>query len=197
MFDESTLIKGCIARDKKAWNLFVERFSEIIADAIHKSLRKSSFPSNEHFEDVFHTVFVALLDNDSRKIRQFKWRCKLSSWLYIVAANVTFDYLRKFQNRPELVSLDNARENGISLGEEVSSAEPSAIDILEIEEEKRIIGIIRKRLTNREQLYLKLSNDYELPARKIAAILNITANNVYQLKSVIMTKMKKMAKKII
>ena len=196
MFDERKLIKDCLAKDQNAWDVFVERYSSLITSAIYKSLRRHSLPSRNHVEDIFHDVFLSLLENNSRKIRRFKWRCRLGTWLYTIASHITFDYLRNLKRQPEFISLDKVTKEGISLGDKMSNGKPLPDDILEREEENRIVEKIRKNLTHREQLYLRLSNDYGLPSVKIAAALNTTPNNVYQLKHVVMAKLKRMAKEL-
>jgi len=148
VFDERKLIKDCLAKNENAWDSFVERYSSLITSAIYKSLRRHSLPSKNHVEDIFQNVFLSLFENNSRKIRRFKWGCRLGTWLYTIASHITFDYLRKQKKTPELISLNGITHDGVSLGDKVPNGKPLPDDILERVEENRIVEKIRKNLTH-------------------------------------------------
>lgn len=90
---EVKLLERCIKQDKNAWDVFVEKYSRIISHSIVHTLRIYSFPiENQIVEDLFNTVFLSLLEDNCRKLRQFKWKCKLSSWLHLIAVRATIDF---------------------------------------------------------------------------------------------------------
>ena len=41
--DENTLLEKCLAQDKKAWDIFVERYNRLIYKSIVQTLKKYSF----------------------------------------------------------------------------------------------------------------------------------------------------------
>ena len=63
MYNSDTkLIKACLAQDKEAWDMFVEKYSRLICHAIVNTLKKYSIaPENQVVDDLFHTVFLSLI----------------------------------------------------------------------------------------------------------------------------------------
>ena len=114
MYNSDTkLIKACLAQDKVAWDMFVEKYSRLICHAIVNTLKKySTAPENQMVDDLFHTVFLSLIEKNYKKLRQFQWKCKLSSWLHIIAVRTTIDYLRK---QSKHLSLNGETQEEISL----------------------------------------------------------------------------------
>ena len=91
--DEKKLLEKCLAQDKSAWDGFVDLYSGVISHAIVKTLKRYSFPlENQIVDDLFQTVFLSLIDNNCKKLRQFEWKCKLSSWLHTIAVRITIDF---------------------------------------------------------------------------------------------------------
>ena len=193
--DEKKLLERCLTKDKKAWDTFVERYNNLISHAILKTLEKYSFaPASQVVPDLFHTVFLSLIDDNCKKLRQFKEKCRLSSWLHIIAVRVTIDFLRKQSVPP---SLNGKTTEEISLREGVTNGNPLPDSLIELKEEKKIFQEIKKALTSKERLFVELCYSHELSPTKIAGILNTTENNVYQLKSRVREKMRKIAEQLL
>lgn len=97
--DDFDLIERCVSRaDEGAWESFVRKYSRLIWSAVHKTFRSSSFSyAREDAEDAYSGIFLSLLEDDFRRLRQFKSRnaCSLSTYLTVVAVNHTIDYLRR------------------------------------------------------------------------------------------------------
>lgn len=92
--DEAELIVRCINKDKKAWDIFVERYAKLIYWAIKKRFSASSFSFNEYdVQNVFQEVFLTLLEND--KLAQIKDTKLISGWLVMVASNKAIDFMRE------------------------------------------------------------------------------------------------------
>lgn len=193
--DESKLLKGCLSQDKKSWDIFVKRYNRLISHAIVQTLnRYASTPENHIVDDLFHTVFLSLIEDSCKKLRQFRWKCKLSSWLHIIAVRVTIDYLRKQLEHP---SLNGETTEEKSLKETMTNGNPLPGELIELKEEKRIFEQIKSALISRERLFVELYYSRELSPTEIAKILNTTENNIYQLKSTVREKMKKMVEKLL
>ena len=94
--DDNSLLERCLAQDKKAWDVFVDRYNRLIYNAIVQTLNKYSFAiENQIVDDLFQTVFLSLIEYNYKKLRQFQGKCKLSSWLHIIAVRITINFLRK------------------------------------------------------------------------------------------------------
>jgi len=193
--DEKGLLKRCLAQDKKGWDIFVEQYAPLISHAIIQTLQKYLFvQTSQVVSDLFNTVFLSIMENNCKKLRQFQWKCSLSSWLHLIAVSVTVDYLRK---QPEHISLNRKTGSDGELQDEIPDGSPLPDRVLELEEEERLFLQIKKELTSKERFFVELCYTRELPPTKIARILNITENNVYQLKNRVREKMKKIAGRLL
>jgi len=193
--DENTLLEKCLAQDKKAWDVFVERYNRLVYKAIVQTLRKYSVASeNQIVEDLFQTVFLSLIEYNYRKLRQFQGKCKLSGWLHIIAVRITIDFLRK---KSIHLSLNGETEQEKSIKERITNGNPLSDELIDQEEEKMIFNKVKNELNAREQLFVELYYSRELSSAKVAKIMNVTPNNVYQLKSRVREKMKEIVKNLL
>ncbi len=63
MSGDTKLIIACLAKDKQAWDIFVDKYSRLICHAIVITLKKhSTAPENQVVDDLFHTVFLSLIE---------------------------------------------------------------------------------------------------------------------------------------
>ena len=192
--DESELLKGCLSHDKKSWDIFVETYIRLISNAILRTLnRYSPAPETWLVDDLTHSVFLSLIENNYKKLRQFQWKCKLSSWLHTIAARATIDHLRKQQDH---ASLNGDDEEGKSLKESIPNGRSLPSEVLELKEEKEIFEQVKKTLTPRERLFVELYYIQELSHPEIARIMNTTKNNSYQLRSSVEAKMKELVERV-
>lgn len=193
--DEKLLLEKCLARDKRAWDTFVEEYSRFISQAIIRTLnRYSSTPDDQTVDDLFQTLFLSLIANNFKKLRQFRHKCRLSTWLHTMAVRITIDHLRK---QSEHLSLDGLADGEKPLKDSLRNGNPLPSEILELNEEKRIFEQIKETLTARERLFVELFYQRELPPEKIARIMNTSTNNVYQMKSLVRRKMKKVVERFL
>jgi RNA polymerase sigma-70 factor (ECF subfamily) len=92
--NEAQLIKSCIRKERKAWNIFVQKYSRLIYWAIRRRLNISSFEYNDDdVHNIFQEVFISILEgNKLGDIKDVKF---LPGWLAMVASNKTVDFLRE------------------------------------------------------------------------------------------------------
>ncbi len=181
--DEKRLLAHCLKGDKAAWDTFLERYAGLIFHAITGTLEKYSFVSKDQVsEDLFQRVLLSLMESRCKKLRQFRWRCKFSTWLYTVAVRMTIDHVKKEDPGPPANN---------HVWASIPDGGPLPDKMVEMKEENIVFEKIKEALNPREQLFLKLCYDQELPVAEIAKILHITENNVYQLKRRVTLKMKR------
>jgi len=191
--DDNSLLEKCLAQEKKAWDSFVDRYNRLIYKSIVQTLKKYSFTiENQIVDDLFQTVFLSLVEFNCKKLRQYKGKCKLSSWLHIIAVRITIDFLRKQSIH---CSLNGETKEEKSIKESIANGNPLPDELIDQEEEKMIFNKIISKLNTREQLFVELYYSRELPSAKVGRIMNITPNNVYQIKSRVREKMKTIVEK--
>lgn len=92
--DEAEIIRRCLNKDKKAWNIFIKKYSRLVYWAIRKRLAVSGFTYNEaDIEDIFQEVFLTLFKGN--KLSQLKNAKFLPGWLSMTASNKTVDFMRQ------------------------------------------------------------------------------------------------------
>ena len=193
--NEKRLLEKCLAHDKGAWDTFVEAYSSLISQAVIRTLNRYSAPADRQIvEDLFQTIFLSLIADNFKKLNQFRHKCKLSTWLYTVAARVTIDHLRK---QTEHLSLNGQRNEEKPLKETLTNGNPGPGEVLERKEEKEIFEQIKETLTARERLFVELFYHRELHPDKIARIMNTNKNNVYQMKNLVRKKMQKIVNRFL
>ncbi|MCK4912487.1 MAG: sigma-70 family RNA polymerase sigma factor [Candidatus Omnitrophica bacterium] len=88
------ILEGCLNRDKKSWDIFVQKYSRLIYWAIRKRLVASNFKFNQdNIDCIFQEVFVSILNGG--KLSQIKDIKTIASWLAVIASNKTVDFMRR------------------------------------------------------------------------------------------------------
>ena len=150
---DSELIKRCTKKDKKAWSLFIDRYSRLIYWAIRKRLTRSGFYHDEaDVEDIFQEVMLAILKGD--KLLQLKDLKYLPGWLSIAASNKTVDYMR----------------------EKLSSKQGLVVDIPEFIDDTFAHGLLEKDTISLIKEVIKALSDKE----RIVISLNILENRTHK-----------------
>ncbi len=90
-------LEACIRGDKKAWDVFVDRWAGVIHAAVQRAFKsRRSFVDRADVEDTVQDVFVRLLKDGCRLLKTYDPnRASLSTWLTLVARSVAIDRLRK------------------------------------------------------------------------------------------------------
>ena len=81
---EKTLLAGCLRGDKSAWDAFVQQYSALVYHTIRKTLTLHHADRRDDvMEDLAQELFVSLLGDRCKKLRQFRGDrgCSVASWL--------------------------------------------------------------------------------------------------------------------
>ncbi|MBL7085122.1 MAG: sigma-70 family RNA polymerase sigma factor [Candidatus Omnitrophica bacterium] len=91
--NELELINRCLKKEKKAWDIFVQKYSRLIYWAIKKRLVASSFRfDQDDVNCIFQEVFLLILAEDN--LQQLKDVKTVSGWLAAIASNKALDFMR-------------------------------------------------------------------------------------------------------
>lgn len=91
-------MQRCIAREPRAWQEFVDRFVGLVLHVIdHTAQARSLALPQEDREDLVAEVFVVLLQDDFRVLRQFRGDSSLATYLTVVARRVVLRQLARQQ----------------------------------------------------------------------------------------------------
>jgi RNA polymerase sigma-70 factor, ECF subfamily len=98
---DAALVRRCVAREPAAWDEFVHRHVPVLSSCVRRVLGLSGAAD---VEDVLQAVFLKLWDDDCRRLRTFRGRSRLSTWLVVLARREALDRVRARRSRRETVS---------------------------------------------------------------------------------------------
>lgn len=193
---EQDLVSSCIEGDKQAWDTFVEKYTNLIYHTSRRVLDRYYVDYlYSELEDIHNGIFLALIENSYKKLRQFQGLngCSVSSWLVTVATNYTLNFLR---DRKDAVSLDaSPADDTNSLIDTITDEGPTVFDILAESEQYQLLRELMESLNPKEKLFLKYFYEDDLPPEEIASLMSVSVSTIYSTKSRIIDKLRTMAKK--
>ncbi|MBI4848908.1 MAG: sigma-70 family RNA polymerase sigma factor [Nitrospirae bacterium] len=190
------LLNLCINGDKDTWDLFVEKYTDLVYHAIHKTL-KMYCPNflYQDLEDIHNSIFLSLIENDYRRLRQYQGinGCTVASWLMVIATNSTLNFIKR--NKISISLDDPSGDDQKNSKDIVQDLQPSVIDRISESEQSELLRELIEGLNPDDKLFLKYCFEDELQPEEIAKIMNISVSAIYSRKSRIIDKLRKIAKK--
>ena len=189
--DDFSLLTKCIDGEQEAWDIFVKRYSKLVYHSILHTFKFHSFSSGEgEVEDIYNSIFLSLIENDYKKLRQFEGRggCSLSSWIRLISVRGTIDFLRGRKNH---LSLDEENETARPLIETLSDDNDSAEKKIERFETEQALRNAIDELPVSDKFFITLYYEKELSDEETAGIMNVSVNTIYSKKNRIREKIKK------
>ena len=178
------IIEGCLNKDKKSWDIFVEKYSKLIYWAIRKRLSASSFKfSQDDIDYIFQEVFLLILQGD--KLGQLKDIKTIASWLVVVASNKTVDFIRRKIKENEKLVVDIPVLKDDKFEEELHKR-----DLL------NVLGNIIDTLPNKEKIVISFNIIEGRTHKEIAEITAMPVNTVSTIIARTKEKVKKGLEKI-
>lgn len=178
---DKQLVAGCIKGDASAQERFVRQFSNLVYAAILGVVKAKTVVLSQHdIEDLHSTVFLRLFEHRCRKLGQFKGKngCSLASWIRMISVRAVLDHLRRRKDAmarsDRLVSMDAIAE--------VSSHAPSPLSRLAEAEQARLMEMGLRRLSDRDQLMIRMHCLEGCSLKQMAEVLNVSSGNVHSVK---------------
>ncbi len=190
---EKELIHKCIQGNSESWQLFIKQYTALVYYVIQKVIRsKDFFASPEDIDDLHNDIFLSIMDKNGHKLRLYEGKngCSVSTWIRVIAARATIDYMRR---KKESVSFsDDRTERETGQKEAFSNV---FLKVLEDEEQRSALKDLIKSLAPRDQLFMRLFYYDEVPPREIARVFNYTTSAVYSRGNFLREKLKKALEK--
>jgi RNA polymerase sigma factor (sigma-70 family) len=183
---EKTLIGGCLRSEKAAWDSFVQQYSNLVYHTIKKTLSLyHAEPHADLVEDLYQEFFVSLLRNECKKLKQFRGAhdCSLASWLRLLTARLTIDFLRQ-----------QAPPSGEVAGAMFRHGPDPAEPLLNKQQETLLNQAIQT-LSPRDRILLDLCYRQALASEQIAALLKTSVSAVYTQKSRVLEKIREVLRR--
>jgi len=158
----NALIEGCIRREEKAWERFIEQFSGLLYYSAQERLKRSGIAfSLTDIEDIVQVVFLDIWEKEI--LNKIEKRDSIKAWLSIMAQTRAISYMRKKKER--LLR----KEELFRVGD--IKVEPLK-DMMEQLEEKM------EGFNARQKIILKWSIVYKKRHREIAGFMRLPVNTV-------------------
>jgi len=158
--------------DKPTWDRFVTHAAPVLRGVVRRSLVRARAES--HVSDVLQDIFLRLCRDDFRLLKTFDARrAGLSTWLGVVAASASIDFLRR--QRLDTVAMDDVAEA------DLGSVQQAPMRPLELPPEI---------LPPRQALILQLLFEKDMPVEDVAALLRIEPQTVRSLKHKALTRLR-------
>src|SRR4051812_18309297 len=171
---QALLVAGNKSQHDRLWSEFVRRYERLIASCVVKALRRygATF-SRDDLDDLVGDVWVTLLRDDMRKLRQYDAQrgFRIASFLGLVATNATIDHLRARQ--AETAPLDDVIEDYASLRAEMPR------DTVEERQQAELARAALAQLSGEERAFVVDCFRDEVAPEELARALGVSTNTVY------------------
>jgi RNA polymerase sigma-70 factor (ECF subfamily) len=188
---QALLVASTRSQHDRLWGEFVHRYERLIASCVVKSLRRygATF-SRDDLDDLVGDVWVTLLRDDMRKLRQYDAQrgFRIASFLGLVATNATIDHLRARQ--ADTAELDEVIEDYASLRAEMPR------DTVEARQEAELARAALAQLSGDERAFVVDCFRDEVSPEELARSLGVSTNTVYSRKFKIREKLQKIVRSL-
>jgi RNA polymerase sigma-70 factor (ECF subfamily) len=164
--EELRLIRRVQSGDELAFAELVDRHEKRVFAVI-----RSILPRSNDAEDIAQQTFAKAWFG----LADFEFRGSIASWLYRIAVNECFDYLRKKRTRP-LVSECDLREEEVARINRSGRAPASGADVVAAERDLVVRLLARMSPEDRSLLLMRELEGYTL--QELAKLSGLNANTV-------------------
>lgn len=89
------LLQRCLRKERFSWEEFVDRFMEMVLQVIEETVRIENFTLTEEEKSrLCEAVFRAFRYNNFQLLREFEFRCSLSTYLIILSRRLILAFLK-------------------------------------------------------------------------------------------------------
>lgn len=102
------LVRACLSGDRDAWERLVAEHHDVVRWAVLRTLQRYAGHADDALvEDLTSRLFLSLMLDDARRLRQFSGRARLKTWLRVAAVNATRDQLRRRRPTDEITAMQD------------------------------------------------------------------------------------------
>lgn len=166
---DSQLLARCLGHEPGAWNDFVDRYMGLIYHVIHHvSHARSLVLSPDDVEDLAAEIFLGIVDDDYRILRQFKGESALPTYLTVVARRICVKEVVKRHREAELGHVTASRAVAGDEAEPIASAEEVERMLKELSErEAEVVRLYHLKYLN----YRQIGKQLAIPENSVGPIL--------------------------
>lgn len=126
--EDRALADACIEGSRAAWAALFEEHTLGVRYAVARTLRSYGAELQQDvIEDLESQLFLGLMTDDARRMRQYRAEASLAGWLRVRATRLAIDHLRRRRNNVALAGADTDEQRG---GVELEDMSPSPMQQL-------------------------------------------------------------------
>lgn len=164
---DQDIIKGLIERDSRVTAQF---FFKDCWPLMQSIIRRVFDKQPVDFDEVIGELYIYLMENDARRLRQFKFESTLYQWLKTTAIRFCLK-LKKYGK----VIVDESQEPLDNSNKDVENVESSQVKM-------DIDSLLRQMKNQRYARVIRMLVLDEMPPKEVAQELCVTIDNLYNIK---------------
>ena len=167
------LLDRCLGQEPGAWREFVDRFVGLIYHVVNQvSHARSVTLKHEEVEDIAAQVFLAIVNDDYKVLRQFRRKAALPTYLAVIARRICVKELVTRKREAELghvtASLAAIADTNSEGMEPIASSEEVERMLRELpEREAEVIRLYHLKFLN----YRQIAKQVGIPENSVGPIL--------------------------
>ncbi len=163
---DEKLVVNYLAGDEKAFEFLVRKYTTPVYNFIFRYIN-----SKQEAEDLTQEIFIKIWKN----LKKFDINKKFKPWLFKIAKNTIFDYLRKKKITPLVESIDNLNSERL---ETLASADLTVLKKIVSNEGAAVVWQAVDKLSEIYRVVLVLYYQEEFSLVEIAEILDESINTI-------------------
>jgi RNA polymerase sigma factor (sigma-70 family) len=186
--EDVALVARCLNGDRAAWAQLLTEHEAVIHFTVRSVLASHLGFAAEHLiEDVQADVVLALVAGDCHRLRSWSGRCKLRSWLKVVAHHLAIDRLRR--RRRKTISLD---DDSRPLRDHLEDQGPGPDQQIADRDRMKRVFALAESLPEEDRAFVALFLGEGLDFAEIAQRMGTTMGAVYARKNRVRKKLTQM-----
>ncbi len=175
IIDERQLVENLLGRQPAAWNELIVRYQRLIYAQVMRSLPRNRLaPDDSTIDDIVAEVFASLLNNDMSPLKKFRGKCKLSTWLAVIAQRTCWRHISRL---PREMTIGTLSDSNLQLELGVADDDDALAILINAENNESL----RKKLAMlkpTDKRILEMHYKEQLDYREIGRQMGITINAV-------------------
>lgn len=166
---ETDLIRRCRSGDQAAFETLVKKHERRIFGLIHQIIR-----SSKDVEDIAQEVFIKLYFS----LSQFRMDASFEAWIYRIAVNQCYDFLRKEKRHAQVYMSELSEEEAFHFESLESTTQPISVDVEKSLETKQVAERLLALLHPRDRMLLVLKEVEQLSVEELADIFKTSPSAI-------------------
>lgn len=173
---DKNLLRRCLAEEPGAWKDFVDRFIGLFTHVIHHTAHARSIRATDNdVDDLLSEVFLVLLANDYRVLRNFRGNSSLATYLTVISRRVV---VKKMVERRMAEALGHVSSQARldNIPEDLTRQQQLADDQEEIQNMIKQLPTADAQVIEQYHLqgksYQQISSDLDIPENSIGPTLS-------------------------